>query len=399
MQDAFIVSAVRTPVAKAFKGGFAQERPDDLAAAVFKEAVRRASGLEAGEIEDIVLGCAMPEGEQGMNVARIAALRAGFPDSVPAITVNRFCSSGLQAIAYCAERIRCGAAQAMLAGGAESMSLIPMGGNKIAPNPHLVENYPDVYLNMGLTAERVADQWQVRREDQDAFAYESHRRAIAAQQRGAFSEEILPYEVVRIKPGKGFKTLREVKLVDQDEGPRADTTPEALARLAPAFKMQGGSVTAGNSSQMSDGAAALVLLSGDRMRQLGLKPLARFVGYAVAGCPPEVMGIGPARAIPKLLAQTGVSLDQVGLFELNEAFAAQALMVIRQLGLDEQRVNVNGGAIALGHPLGCTGAKLTASLVYEMKRRSTRYGVVSMCVGGGMGAAGLFELTEEGAGS
>jgi acetyl-CoA acyltransferase len=396
MQEAFIVSAVRTPVAKAFKGAFAQERPDDLAAAVFKEAIRRAPGLEAGEIEDIVLGCAMPEGEQGMNVARIAALRAGIPDSVPAITVNRFCSSGLQAIAYCAERIRCGAAGAMLAGGTESMSLIPMGGNKIAPNPYLVESYPDVYLNMGLTAERVADQWQVSRQDQDAFAYESHRRAIEAQQRGAFTEEILPYEVVRMKPGKGFKNLREAQVVEKDEGPRADTTLEALARLAPAFKMQG-SVTAGNSSQMSDGAAALVLLSGEKMRQLGLKPLARFVGYAVAGCPPEVMGIGPARAIPKLLAQTGVSLDQVGLFELNEAFAAQALMVIRQLGLDEQRVNVNGGAIALGHPLGCTGAKLTASLLYEMKRRSTRYGVVSMCVGGGMGAAGLFELTEEGA--
>ncbi|MCB1050341.1 MAG: acetyl-CoA C-acyltransferase [Acidobacteria bacterium] len=391
MNEAYVVSAVRTPVGKAYKGGLAQTRPDDLAAEAMRAAVDRVEGLNPEMLEDIVLGCAMPEGEQGMNVARIAQMRAGFPESIPAITINRFCSSGLQAIASCADRIRSGAADCMMAGGTESMSMIPMGGNKIAPNPYLVDHYPEVYINMGLTAEKVAEKWNVSREDQDAFALLSHQRAIKAQETGAFDQELIPITVKQVRAGKGFKTEEHSFQVNRDEGPRADTSIPALAKLGPAFKMNG-TVTAGNASQMSDGAAAAVIMSDSMVKKLGIKPLARFVGYATAGCRPEVMGIGPALAIPKLVEKTGISLDQIGLFELNEAFAAQSLMVIRELGLDPEKVNVNGGAIALGHPLGCTGAKLTASLIYEMKRRGTQYGVVTMCVGGGMGAAGLFEL-------
>ncbi len=391
MSDAFIVSAVRTPVGKAFKGSFVQTRPDDLAAVAMREAIQRVSGLDEAEIDDIILGCAMPEGEQGMNVARIAQLRAGIPETVPALTINRFCSSGLQAIAFAADRIKSGGADVILAGGAETMSMIPMGGNKIAPNPYLVDNYPEVYINMGLTAENVADRYQVSREDQDRFSLSSHEKAVKAIQDGKFDDETVAVTVKHTVADKGYKTTSKEWQVIVDEGPRSDTGYESLAKLRPAFKMNG-SVTAGNSSQMSDGAAASIVMSERKAKELGVEPMARFVGFALAGVRPEVMGIGPALAVPKLLKQTGVKLSEIGLFELNEAFAAQSLMVIRELDLDPQRVNVNGGAIALGHPLGCTGAKLTATLLYEMKRRNERYGIVTMCIGGGMGAAGLFEL-------
>ncbi len=389
MGDAFVVSAVRTPVGKAYKGGFAHYRPDDLAAVAIKEAVARVEGLEPAEIEDIILGCAMPEGEQGMNVARIAQLRAGLPDSIPALTVNRFCASGLQSIAFAADRVKTGGADIALAGGTESMSMVPMGGNKIAPNPHLVDHYPEVYINMGLTAENVAAKYGVSREDQDQFSLASHDKALRAQAEGRFDEELAPVEVgFTVLQGK--KRVKKTMAVNKDEGPRGGSSMEIMAKLKPAFKLKG-TVTAGNSSQMSDGAAAAVVMSERKVHELGVKPLARFVDYAVAGCPPEVMGIGPALVVPKLLKKTGLTLDDIGLFELNEAFAAQALMVIRELGLDPEKVNVNGGAIALGHPLGCTGAKLAATLIHEMRRRNLRYGVVTMCVGGGMGAAGLFE--------
>lgn len=393
MSNAYVVSAVRTPVGKAKRGSFVNVRPDDLAALAMEEAVKRVKGLDPAAIEDIIMGCAMPEGEQGMNVARIAQHRAGLPNSIPAQTINRFCASGLQSIGFCADRIKTGGADVMLAGGTETMSMIPMGGNKIAPNPHLVDNYPNAYIRMGITAEKVAEKYGINREDQDLFALASHEKAVKAIQEGKFKDEIIPVTVTHTVAGKGYKTQSSEFVVEHDEGPRGDTNIEALAQLKPAFKI-GGSVTAGNSSQMSDGAAAAIIMSERKVEELGIKPLARFVDYAVAGCDPEIMGIGPAYAVPKLLEKTGLKLDDIGLFELNEAFASQSLAVIRELNLDPAKVNVNGGAIALGHPLGCTGAKLTATLLYEMRRRGEKYGIVTMCVGGGMGAAGLFELVD-----
>jgi len=360
-----------------------------MAAVAIRAAVDRVPGLNPENIDDIYMGCAMPEAEQGMNVARVAAFRAGIPYSVPAMTLNRFCSSGLQSIAFAAERIASGAAHCIVAGGTESMSMIPMGGHKIAPNPSLIETNPDTYLSMGLTAENLATEYRISRDEQDAFALESHRRAVQAVDSGRFSDEIAPLPVHEVLVERGQSLVREFTFA-ADEGPRRDTSMEALAKLKPAFKA-GGTVTAGNASQMSDGAAAVVVMSEEMARSLGLKPLGRFVGYATAGVPPEVMGIGPIAAVPKVLKQAGLSLESLDLIELNEAFAVQALAVIRELGLDTSKVNVNGGAIALGHPLGCTGSKLTATLLYEMKRRGSRYGLVTMCVGGGMGAAGIFE--------
>jgi len=390
MQDAVIVSATRTAVGKAPNGTLKTVRPDEMAAAVIAEALRRAPGLEPSEIDDVILGCAMPEAEQGLNVARIASLRAGVPVSASAVTINRFCSSGLQSIAFAAERIMCGFAQSVIAGGTESMSMVPMGGNKIAPNPALVDDYPDVYLSTGLVAENHARESAISREAQDAFALESHQRALAAIDAGRFAEEITPMTFrVAVPNGGGKPELRDVTF-SQDEGPRRDTSPEALAKLRAAFHAQG-SVTAGNSSQMSDGAAAVIVTSGARAKELGLTPLGRFVAFATAGVEPERFGIGPVPAIRKALKLAGLVLDDIGLVELNEAFAAQVLACLRELPIDPARLNVNGGAIALGHPLGCTGAKLTATLLYEMRRRSVRYGMVSMCVGGGMGAAGIFE--------
>ncbi len=389
MHEAVIVSAVRTPVGKAFKGSLRTSRPDDLAAVVLQEAVRRAPGLDPQEIDDVVLGCAMPEGEQGMNVARIASLRAGWPAEISAMTINRFCSSGLQAIALAAERISAGHAEAIVAGGTESMSLVPMGGNKISPNPWLVDRYPDTYLSMGLTAENLAREYSITRDQADEFSFGSHQKALAAIAQGHFRAEIVPVEVERCAFENG-RTKTERVVFDTDEGPRADTSKEALAKLKPAFHARG-VVTAGNSSQMSDGAAAAVVLSDARARALGLKPRARLAAYATAGCAPERMGVGPVFAIPKALKMAGLTLDQIEVIELNEAFAAQALTVIQLAGLDPARVNPNGGAIALGHPLGCTGAKLTATILGEMERRGARYGMVTMCVGGGMGAAGIFE--------
>ena len=405
MQEVVIVSAARTPVGKARKGALRHTRPDDLAAAAISEAVRRAPGLRTGEIEDVILGCAMPEAEQGMNVARIAALRAGLPVEVPAVTINRFCASGLQSIAFAAERIRCGSADVILAGGTESMSLIPMAGRHFSPNPELVDSYPDVYLNMGLTAENLTRKYDISREQQDRFALQSHRKALQAMQDGRFQNEIVPLELPldslgRAAPdslgghgnGTGEKDTVRTRF-DQDEGPRKDTSLEALAQLKPSFHARG-SVTAGNSSPMSDAAAAVVLASRERARDRGWKILGRFVSFATAGVAPEEMGLGPVHAIPKALKQAGLDLRHVGLIELNEAFAAQALAVIRQSGLDPDRVNVNGGAIALGHPLGCTGAKLTATLLGEMRRREVQFGIVTLCVGGGMGAAGILELVD-----
>ena len=373
MNDAVIVSAVRTPVGKAPHGALRFTRPDEMAATTITEALRRAPSLDPGEIDDVILGCAMPEAEQGLNVARIASLRAGIPVSASAVTVNRFCSSGLQAIAYAAERIMLGQAAAVVAGGTESMSLVPMGGNKIAPNPALVESYPDVYLTTGLVGENHAREAGISRDEQDAFALRSHQRAVSAIDEGRFDDEIVPL------PG-----------LSSDEGPRRDTSLEALAKLRPAFHVKG-TVTAGNSSQTSDGAAAVVVMEGNRARALGLEPLGRFVCYATAGVEPERFGIGPVPAIRKALKQAGLTLNDIDLFELNEAFASQVLACLRELPIDHDKLNVSGGAIALGHPLGCTGAKLTATLLYEMRRRKARYGMVSMCVGGGMGAAGIFE--------
>jgi acetyl-CoA acyltransferase len=361
-----------------------------MGAAVIEEAIKRAEGLDKAEIEDVIMGCAMPEAEQGMNVARSAAIRAGLPVETSAMTINRFCSSGLQSIAIAADRIRTGGADVIVAGGLETMSLIPMGGHIIRPNPFLVEHYPDFYLNMGLATENVARKYEVSREEQDAFALRSHQRAAAAQEAGKFDDEVVPLSVTFEElDAKGKKTRREVTF-DRDEGVRRDTSEEGLAKLRPAFHVKG-TITAGNASQMSDGAAAVVVMSDERARQLNLKPLARFVAYATAGCPPEEMGIGPVYAIPKALKIAGLRLEDIDVFELNEAFAAQSLAVIKTLGLDAERVNVNGGAIALGHPLGCTGAKLTASILRELERRGGRYGMVTMCVGGGMGAAGIFE--------
>jgi acetyl-CoA acyltransferase len=398
MAEAVIVSSVRTPVGRGYKGSLRTTRPDDLAALVIKEALARVPGLDPKEIDDVILGCAMPEGEQGMNVARIAALRAGLPVETSAMTVNRFCASGLQAIAQAAERIRGGSAQVIVAGGTESMSLVPMGGNKISPNPWLVDHYPDAYINMGLGTEHLARKFGISREQADQFAVDSHKKAVAALFADKFKDETVPVEVkiTSLPDGNGAKSKGSPKtstqsfVFDKDEMPRPETSMEVLAGLKPAFHVKG-TVTAGNSSPMSDGAAAVVLMSDAKAAELGLKPQARFVAYATAGCPPEEFGIGPVYAIPKALNLAGLSLNDLAIIELNEAFAAQSLAVIQQANLAPERVNPNGGAIALGHPLGCTGSKLTASLMRELLRRSARYGMVTMCIGGGMGAAGIFE--------
>ena len=392
MPEAVLVSAVRTPVGRAPKGALSTTRPDDLASNALLAALERVPGLEKAEIDDVIFGCAQPEGEQGWNIARFAALRAGLPVSVPGVTVNRLCASGLEAIVQADLRIRAGGDRVVVAGGAESMSLLPFGGLKPSPNPWLAEHYPASLLTMGLTAERVARHYGVSREDQDAFSLASHKKAVAAQATGRFSEELIPVKVTTSVPGAkaGKPTISESTFA-ADEGPRADTSAEALSKLKPVFHAQG-TVTAGNSSQTSDGAAAAVLMEAGRAKELGIQPIARLVAYAASGCLPEEMGMGPINAVPLALKRAGMTLDQIGLIELNEAFAAQALAVIRELGLDPERVNVNGGAIALGHPLGCTGAKLTATLLAEMRRRKVRYGMVTMCVGGGMGAAGIFEL-------
>lgn len=384
-----IVSAVRTAVGKAKRGALATVRPDELMATVIRELLLRAAPLEADMIDDVIVGCAMPEGEQGLNVGRIAALRAGLPVEVPGQTVNRFCSSGLQTIANAAMAIKAGMAEVIIAGGTESMSMVPMIGNKFAPNPTFAIEGPEVYMNMGLTAERVAEQYGVSREDQDAFALKSHQNAAAALEGGHFEGQIVPVEVEVIE-NTGGKAERRQSKFDIDEGVRYDTSLESLAKLKPVFK-RGGTVTAGNASQMSDGAAGAVVMTEERAAQLGLTPMARFVAYGVGGVPPEIMGVGPIAAVPKALSRAGLALDDMDLIELNEAFASQALAVIRGLEMDPERVNVNGGAIALGHPLGCTGAKLSTQLLYEMQRRKSRYGMVTMCIGGGMGAAGIFE--------
>ncbi len=390
MREAVIAASVRTPVGKAFKGALATVRPDDLAAVAIRAVLERVPGLDPARVDDVILGCAFPEAEQGLNVARLASLLAGLPDTVPGQTVNRFCSSGLQTIALAAQAVMTGMADVVVAGGVESMTRVPMTGNKLMVNPDLVETVPDAYLGMGLTAENVAERYGVSREDQDRFAVESHARAVAAQEAGRFDDELAPVEVIRHRPGKDGKTETDTFVHAVDEGPRPGTTVEVLAKLRPAFRT-GGTVTAGNASQMSDGAAAAVVMSADRARDLGIEPLARFVSFAAAGVDPAVMGIGPVEAIPRALKIASLELGAIDLVELNEAFASQALYVMRTLDLDPERVNVNGGAIALGHPLGCTGAKLTATLLHEMARRKSRYGVVSMCIGGGMGAVGVFE--------
>ena len=389
MQDAVIIDCLRTPVGKAGRGSLRNTRPDDLAALVMKAMLEKYPQVPRDEIDDVILGCAMPEAEQGMNVARIAAMRAGLPDAVPGVTINRFCSSGLQAIAMAAERIMSGGAEAIVAGGTESMTMIPLGGHKISPNPWLVDHYPDAYLSMGLTAERVAHRLSITREAADEFSLRSHQKALAAIQAGKFEEEVVPVPVSFTTPN-GSKPKRQEIVFKVDEGPRADSTMEALAALKPAFHAKG-TVTAGNSSQMSDGAAAAVVMSAERAKALGIKPLARYVAFATAGYKPEEMGLGPVYAIPKALKMAGLKLSDIDVIELNEAFAAQSLGVIKELGLDPEKVNPNGGAIALGHPLGCTGAKLTATVIRELKWRNARYGMVTMCVGGGMGAAGIFE--------
>jgi acetyl-CoA acyltransferase len=392
MHDAVIVSAVRTAVGKAPNGSLRGTRPDDLAAVVIAEALARVPGVSPSDIDDVILGCAMPEAEQGLNVARIASLRAGLPVGASAVTLNRFCSSGLQAIANAAEHIMCGFATTIIAGGTESMSLVPMGGNKIAPNPSLMDSYPDVYISTGLVAENHAREAQVSREAQDAFALRSHQRAIAAIDAGRFVDEIVPVTAMLIDDGSSDKArlnLRQSTFA-VDEGPRRETSAEALAKLRPAFRADG-TVTAGNSSQTSDGASAVIVTSAAHAREAGLTPLARFVAFATAGVEPERFGIGPVPAVHKVLKLAGLTLEQIDLVELNEAFASQVLACLQQLPIDPERLNVNGGAIALGHPLGCTGAKLTTTLLYEMKRRAARYGLVTMCVGGGMGAAAIFE--------
>ncbi len=391
MPEAVLVSSVRTPVGRAPKGTLATTRPDDLAAIAINGAMERVPSLDKSEIDDVILGCAQPEGEAGFNIARFAALRAGLPIEVPGLTVNRLCSSGLEAIAQADMRIRSGGNTVVIAGGAESMSLIPMGGNKPSPNPWLAENYPASLLTMGLTAERVARHYNISRDDQDAFALASHRKATAAQASGRFTEELVPVPVTTAVPGtRAGKPKVTEAVFSADEGPRADTSADALAKLKPVFHAQG-TVTAGNSSQTSDGAAATILMEAGRAHELGIQPLARLVAYIATGCLPEEMGVGPIHAIPKALKLAGLTLADIELIELNEAFAAQSLAVLRTLGIDPEKVNVNGGAIALGHPLGCTGAKLTATLLSEMHRRQVRYGMVTMCVGGGMGAAGIFE--------
>ncbi|HEV2688440.1 MAG TPA: acetyl-CoA C-acyltransferase [Bryobacteraceae bacterium] len=389
MKDAVIVDCLRTAIGKAPKGSLRTTRPDDLAAAVIRRLLEKYPAVSPAEIDDVILGCANPEGESGMNMARVAALRAGLPDAVPGVTINRFCSSGLQAIAMAADRIRSGSAQIILAGGAESMSMIPMSGYKFAPNPWMVDHMPQIYMGMGLTAEEVQRKYGVSREDCDQFAYRSHQNALKAQAAGHFDDEIVPVEVEANILENG-SPHRHKMVFRKDEGPRADTSLEALAKLKPVFAADG-TVTAGTSSQMSDGASVALVMSDKKAKELGLKPMARFVSFAVAGVPPEIMGIGPVVAIPKALALGGIKKEDVGVIELNEAFAVQSLAVIRRTGLDPERVNPNGGAIALGHPLGCTGAKLTATILREMHRRDLRYGMVTMCVGGGQGAAGIFE--------
>jgi acetyl-CoA acyltransferase len=387
--DAVIVDCLRTAVGKAPRGTLRNTRPDDLAATVIRRLHERYPAVSPTEIDDVILGCAMPEAEAGMNMARLASMRAGLPDSVPGVTINRFCSSGLQAIAMAADRIRSGGAQIIIAGGAESMSLVPMAGNKFAPNPWIVDHLPQLYMGMGLTAEEVQRKYGISRQDADQFAYRSHQNALRAQRDGDFDEEIVPIEIETDVLDNG-QPRHSTSTFEKDEGPRADTSLEALAKLKPVFQADG-SVTAGNSSQTSDGAAAALVMSSKKAKQLGLKPMARFVSFAAAGVPPEIMGIGPVVAIPKALALADLKLDAIGVIELNEAFAVQALAVIRRAGLDLDKVNPNGGAIALGHPLGCTGAKLTATILREMKRCGSKYGMVTMCVGGGQGAAGIFE--------
>jgi len=389
MKEVIIASAVRTAVGKAPRGTLRTTRPDDLAAFAISGALERVPQLDKSEIEDVILGCAMPEAEQGMNVAKVASFRAGLPVTTSGMTINRYCASGLQSIALAADRIRGGSADCIVAGGTESMSYVPFGGNKISVNPWLVENYPGSYMSMGLTAERVATHYGISREQMDQFSYESHQKALAAIAGGKFNDEIVSVTVANSVPnGKKAKTTEST--FKQDEGPRADTSLEALAKLKPVFHAKG-TVTAGNSSQTSDGAAAAVVMSAERAAQLGIKPMAKFIAFAYAGCDPEEMGIGPIHAIPKVLKMAGLSIEDIDLFELNEAFAAQSLAVLKVLGIDPAKVNVNGGAIALGHPLGCTGAKLTATLLREMPRRNAKYGIVTMCVGGGMGAAGIYE--------
>jgi acetyl-CoA acyltransferase len=385
MQEAVIIDCVRTAVGKSGRGTLKNTRPDDMAAAVFDDLLKRHPQVNKSEIDDVILGCATPEAESGMNMARVAALRAGFPDTVPGVTINRFCSSGLQAIAMAAEKIRSGGAEIVIAGGSESMSLLPMSGHKFAPNPWMVDHQPQIYMGMGLTAEEVYRKYNVSREDQDEFSYRSHQNALKAQAEGRFDEEIVSLEVDATTPSGTKKGVFK-----KDEGPRADTSLEALAKLKPVFHAAG-TVTAGNSSQTSDGAAAAIVMSEKKARELGLMPMARFVSFAVGGVPPEIMGIGPIVAIPKALKLAGLTLADIGLVELNEAFAVQALAVAREVGLNMETLNVNGGAIALGHPLGCTGAKLTATILREMKRRGVKYGMVTMCIGGGQGAAGIFE--------
>lgn len=389
LQDAVIVSAARTAVGKAKRGGLASVRPDDMAAGVLKDLLRRTPGLDPAAIDDVILGCAFPEGEQGLNMARTVLLRAGLPHTVSGETINRYCSSGSQSIAHAAYAIMTGQLDVAIAGGAESMSLVPMTGNKFAPNAHFAAEDPSVFTNMGLTAENVAAKYGISREDQDAFALRSHQRAVAAVNGGLFDPEIVPIDVETLEFVDGAPVKKQFT-VKRDEGPRADTTLEALAKLKPAFK-EGGTVTAGNSSQTSDGAAAVVIMSAEKAAALGIKPLARFVSFATGGVPAELMGIGPIAAVPRALKLAGLNLDDMDLIELNEAFAAQGLAVMRELGMNAEKVNVNGGAIALGHPLGCTGAKLTTQLIYEMARRKSRYGMVTMCIGGGMGAASIFE--------
>jgi acetyl-CoA acyltransferase len=389
MREVIIASSVRTPVGRAFKGTLRATRPDELAAIAIKGALQRVPQLDPKEIEDVIFGCAMPEAEQGMNVARIASLRAGLPVEVSAMTINRFCSSGLQAIAMAAERIMSGGSEVVVAGGTESMSMIPMGGHKISPNPWLVDHYPDAYLSMGLTAERLAQRFGITRQAADEFSYHSHQKALAAIQAGKFDDEIVPVEVSFSTPN-GSKPKKQQITFKVDEGPRPDTSLEALLALKPAFHLKG-TVTAGNSSQMSDGAAAAIVMSAERAKALNITPLVRYASFATAGYKPEEMGLGPVFAIPKALKIAGLKLADIDVIELNEAFAAQSLAVIKEGKLDQEKVNPNGGAIALGHPLGCTGAKLTATVIRELKRRNGRYGMVTMCVGGGMGAAGIFE--------
>lgn len=389
MKEAVIVSAVRTAVGKAPKGTLRNTRPDDLGAAAIKEAVAR-SGVDSSLVEDVIMGCAFPEAEQGMNVARTASIAAGLPVETSAMTVNRYCSSGLQTIALAADRIMTGGADVIVAGGLETMSMIPMGGNVVRPNPAIVDTYPDYYLNMGLTAENLARKYEITREQADEFSFNSHQKALAAIAAGNFKDEIVPVNVFVDEFDEKGRVRRKEVVFAQDEGPRADTSIEGLAKLRAVFHAAG-TVTAGNSSQMSDGAAAAVVMSADKAKELGVTPLARFVSFATAGCLPEEMGVGPVYAIPKALKLAGLTLDQIDVIELNEAFAAQGLSVMKLLEMDASKVNVNGGAVALGHPLGCTGAKLTATLLQELKRRNGRYGMVTMCVGGGMGAAGIFE--------